>query len=229
MRGVSLAAVVACTGACATPAPDPSITTADIVFPKIVTVTEGGSTAFRVGVAPVPISELGGVVNTADSSVASVTPDQFVASASADPVMMTLYGTDDMMPDALNRGTTFTGHMDGDDAQSGGGLALVVDKDSLNVIADPWWVIMTSASTATFDVRLTQPPSSSMTVTLELGSDSTSSTIITFEPTTLVFGPTDYNVPQSVTVTSGSLSGTASIGLRPPSPVLPQGVFVVID
>lgn len=199
-----------------------------IVFPKTVVVTEGGSTTFALWLDQPPTSQLNGFLNTLDQSVAVVMPTKFEMSPTNYPALMTLYGVDDMTPNPSNRSTSFEGRFALDDAVYGGGKVQVVDKQSLNVIATNWGVTMTPSSTATFGVQLTQAPAASTTITLVLGANGTNASLIGISPDTLVFGSADYDVPQTVTVTSSAQIGTTQIELSPSNGLQPQEVLVTV-
>ncbi|MGE5187036.1 MAG: hypothetical protein ACM31C_33525 [Acidobacteriota bacterium] len=193
--------------ACSDRSPEPVYP--DISFPG-VTVTEGGSTTFplRLDVVPGSLSsKIGGVLWTEDPNVAVVMPEGFEVSPTNYPAMMTVYGVDDMAP-AGNRRTGFNGFVGDNTTTSGGGVE-VVDKDSLNVIASTWYIIMPPSATATFDVQLTQAPPTDMTLTLA----NTQTFAVGIAPSMMVFTPTDYGVAQTVMVTSATASGAASLEL----------------
>lgn len=199
-----------------------------IVFPKTVVVTEGGSTTFALSLDEAPTSQLNGFLNTLDQSVAVVMPSKFEMSPTNYPALMTLYGVDDMAPNPSNRSTSFEGRFALDDAVYGGGKAQVVDNQSLNVIATNWNITLMPSSSTTFGVELTQPPAASTTITLVLGANGTNASLIAVSPGTLVFGPADYNIAQTVTVTSDMETGATQIELSPSNGVPAQEVLVTV-
>jgi len=60
-------------------------------------------------------------------------------------------------------------------------------------------------------------------VTLETGIG-----FVSFTPTTLVFGPTDFNVGQAVSVSSGTASLRTSISLRSDIGLSPKTIGIVV-
>lgn len=199
-----------------------------IIFPTTVVVSEGGSTTFALWLDQPPTSELNGFLNTVDQTVAVVMPSKFEVSPTNYPALVTVYGVEDMTPNPSNRTTSFEGRFALDDAVYGGGKVQVVDKQSLNVIATNWNITMTPSSITTFGVELTQPPAVSTTITLGLGANNTNPNLIGVSPQTLVFGPADYNMPQTVTVMSFAQTGTTQIELSPSNGILSQEVLVTV-
>ncbi len=91
------------------------------------------------------------------------------------------------------------------------------------MIASSWYIIVPPSSTATFDVQLTQAPPTATTIALA----NIKTCSVGFTPSTLVFGPTDYNVPQTVTLTS-SAPCAASLQLSPTNGIATQTVVVSV-
>jgi hypothetical protein len=51
---------------------------------------------------------------------------------------------------------------------------------------------------------------------------------VSFTPMTLVFGPTDFNVAQTVSVSSGAMSASTSISLRSDTGLSPKTIEIVV-
>lgn len=193
----------------------------DIAFPNYVAVTEGASTMFQVGLSYAPSSDVSAVLYTEDRTVAYVSPAGFNATPTNYMAIMVVYGVDDMKPGG-NRFTGLNGRVQGDAATSGTKVE-VVDKGTPNILSSSWGIVMAPSSTTTFEVELTQAPTMSTTVTLATGVG-----LVSFAPTSLSFGTTDFNVPQTVTISSGGSAGTTSISLNADSGLSPKTISVII-
>ena len=85
------------------------------------------------------------------------------------------------------------------------------DDDSSGLVFSPSSVAVEEGATAVYTVRLESPPSASVTVTLSVSGDAD----LTVRPVTLAFAGSDYDTPQTVTVSAGedpdSANGSATI------------------
>jgi hypothetical protein len=183
----------------------------------VLTVTEGGTTSFVLSTSPFNNSEgVSVMIDTANPAIATMTPRGF-GIHSYDPTspMLEIYGVDDGMA-AGDRRTSIEAEFDdcgGGDPGTWAGI-VVVDRQSPNVLASVWNVY---GPINAFEVVLTQPPPSPVTVTVEPSSG------LTVAPTSLAFDATTYGVPQSVTV-AGSANG--QIGLVPDGGMTMRTVLV---
>lgn len=216
--------VFACTGDEITDPCPPG--TPYISFPGILTVTEGSTTRFQLrfqGGAPTRVVD--GVITPEDESMATTMPKSFRVSPSEYPITVTLYGLDDGKANPTNRGTLLAGYTENCGSDEGNGI-VVVDRTIQNVLASDWNLVMAPSSTAMFDVTLTQPPSGTVTVTL----NTAPAGIIRTTPTSMTIGPTDYNVGHTVTVTNiGTSQSLAYVGLHPDNGIQSQAVSVNIS
>lgn len=220
MVKTAAAVLLAGVAACPSNEPPPPVYPA-IVFPNYIAVTEGEQTMFQLSLSFAPSVEIAGVLYTQDRNVAYVTNGGFSATPTSYMPIMTVLGVDDMKP-AGNRYTGFNGRIEGDAATSGTKVE-VVDKDSPNILSSTWGILMPPSTTSTFTVQLTQAPPASTTVILATGVG-----LVSFMPTTLMFGPSDFNIAQTVTLSSGSQSGTSSISLTADGGLSAKAIVITV-
>jgi hypothetical protein len=170
-----------------------------------LTVTEGGATGFMLSTSPFNSSETVSVmIATADPAIATMTPRGF-GIGSADPTspLLEIYGVADGLATG-DRRTAIVAVFDDCGGGDPGAWAnvVVVDRDSPNVIASEWNLY---GSMNAFDVGLTQPPPSPVTVTVMASSG------LAVTPSSLVFDATTYGVAQNVTVTGSANSGQIAL------------------
>ena len=165
-----------------------------------LTVTEGGSTSFVLATAPFDQTEAVSVmIATGNTTIATMTPRGFVVfHQTAQSPVLEIFGVDDGAA-AGDRHTALVAAFDdcGGGDPGGWGTIVVVDRQSPSVIASEWDLV---GPLDAFDVTLTQPPASPVTVMV------TASAGLTATPASLVFDSTSYGIAQSVHV-AGSASG----------------------
>ena len=178
-----------------------------LLLPGTVYVTEGQSSTFLLKVTnPPPTSELRGQIDSDVTGVGkvTVTPSEFDLSPTnyPEPITITALADSDAMDDQIGMGAAIYGDI------THSFDVFIVDTDAQHVLPSTWYLTMHSADTATPSVRLTQPPVAPVTVTLQ----SSEPAVASVSPTTMVFGPGDYDVCQTATVT-GARNGTTTIEL----------------
>lgn len=194
-----------------------------IKFPGPLTVTEGGTTMFLLEFASgPPAREFTGILTPEDTTAAQTIPRSFRSSPTEYPIPVTVRGVDDARPEPLNRSTRLSGVI-GDCGSDEGNAIFIIGKDVQNVIASNWNIRMLPASTETFAVQLTQAPTATVTVTINVAPQG----IIQAMPTSLSLGPSDFNVDHTVTVTSSG-EGGAYVGLHPDNGLQAQAVGVTV-
>ena len=194
----------------------------NIAFPPLVVVTAGSTTMFELSLEATPTSQVKGFLAPEDQSIATVTPTEFEMSPTNYPAVMTLHGTG-------HGSTRFDGRMADDSAGFSGGGVIVVDPASLTVLATNWNVIMGTSSNATFGIRLTQPPPSATTIAVVAGANSTSTSLVALDPESLIFDASNYDVVQTVAVTSNAEVGWTFVDLRPTNGIPAQTVVVNVS
>jgi hypothetical protein len=199
----------------------PSWLPAEILSPRL-TVTEGGTTSFVLSTRPFSNSEgVSVMLDTANHAIATMAPLGFVIySAHPTSPMLEISGVDDNVA-AGDRYTSIDFVFD--DCGAGGpewADITVVDRQSLNVLASEWNLFgsMQGGSMQTFEVVLTQPPPSPVTVTVVGGAFGVT-------PSSLVFDATTYGVAQTVTVLAGNAT-SGQILLVPDSGIATRTVQV---
>jgi hypothetical protein len=92
------------------------------------------------------------------------------------------------------------------------GAIVVVDRESLQVSANPWELELTAGASAPLSVGLTQAPPADVSVTLEPAD----STIATVAPTSFVLGSDNWSSGMMATVTAIG-SGHTTVAIVPGS------------
>jgi hypothetical protein len=193
-----------------------------IAGPRL-TVTEGGTTSFVLSTTPFSNSEgVTVMLGTVNPAVATMAPLGFVLqSAYPTSPMLEAFGVDDGVASG-DRHTAIDFVFD-DCGASGATWAdiTVVDRQSLNVIASEWNLntSMQGGSMQAFEVVLTQPPPSPVTVMVVPSGG------FGVKPTSLVFDSTTYGVAQNVTVLAGSAT-SGEVRLVPDGGITMRTVLV---
>ena len=175
--------------------PKQPITPTLILSSSNVTVAEGGTATFTVGLSA-PLNLDGALTLTvADGSVATINPQvvTFVAGDTA-PKTITISGVQD---NNLANGTT-TVTMAAAGVSAGTINVAVTDDDVQALVASTTASAMTEGGTATFGVHLAFEPAAATTVTITSGD----ATRLGIAPATLSFTPATYAVDQTVTLSA---------------------------
>ncbi|HEY5928114.1 MAG TPA: hypothetical protein VIV11_40785 [Kofleriaceae bacterium] len=172
----------------ASPLVEPSL-----VLPESFTLVEGETVTLPVKLAeniaePVTIR-----VASSDVGVATVSPSTFTLSNASEVVDVTIVGLEDD-GDIMDELTNVQLTTDGGPTRYV--VTHVLDNDVQQIVVSTTTLSVREQSTATFDVRLTRRPSGMTNVSLW----SDTPQLAYPSPASMVFGPTDYNVPQTVTV-----------------------------
>lgn len=184
----------------------------------VLNVTEGGTTSFVLSTTPFASNEAVGVMIAAlDPAVATMTPRYFsIPTSYPTSPLLAVYGVDDGSA-AGDR----TARIDAEFDDCGGGdpgawaNIVVVDRQSQNVLASVWNLY---GSIGAFEVVLSQPPASPVTVTVMPSAG------LSVTPTSLVFDVTTYGVAQNVSVEGTATTG--QINLMPDSGIPMRTVLV---
>ncbi len=184
----------------------------ELNFPGEVTVTEGDSSTFVLSTADFSHGNAAGVFISKNPAV-TATPSNFDLSPSTPSLMVTVTAAADS--NSTNERAAMTVWISGSVGSPGMSIQ-VVDTDAQNVIADPWTLMLSPSTVGTFAVRMTQQPTSTVTVTL---SNLSGAAIVTTMPSTLTFTPSNYNTPQICTVAASGI-GQEAIMLTPNDPSL---------
>ncbi|MDB4982760.1 MAG: hypothetical protein JWM82_3512, partial [Myxococcales bacterium] len=171
----------------------------------LVTTEAGGTATFQVALATPPKAAvvLGVASDTPGEGIASPASLQFDATNWNVPQTVTVTGVDDQAADGPRVYAIVTGAAVSTDARYAGLNAddvLVTNlDDEPGLLIEGARALATSESgaRATFTARLTRPPTGTVRTTLT-SSDISEGTVF---PAELVFSPSNWNVPQTVTVT----------------------------
>lgn len=181
-------------GVAVTPAGDPTTTEA------------GGAAQFTFELTAVPAAPVVFSLSSSDPGEGSVSPASltFAPDSWNQPQVVTVTGVDDTAVDGDRAYAVVTGAAESGDPFFSG-LA-VPDLDVVNLDDDVAGFAISPAGSltttetggrATFTIRLTSEPSSSVAIALST-SDSSEGTV---SPQSLTFGPTNWNTPRTVTAT----------------------------
>ena len=177
-------------------------------------IDEGDSATYNVKLETRPSDDVTIMISVGGSSDAVVTPAtlRFTDYDWDDPQTVTVTARHD--GDSADDSATLTHTIAGGgyDAVSIGSIAVTVnDIDVVGVTVLPTTVNMSEGDTASYALVLDTEPTGTVTVTAAAAGD----TDITIPPTTLTFDASNWNVVQTVTVTSGvdtdTVADTATI------------------
>jgi len=172
----------------------------------LVTTEAGGSATFTVVLNTVPTSDVTITLSVSNPAEGSVTPTvlTFTPGDARSAQTVTVRGVNDLVDDGDTAYTVVTGAaVSADPNYSGLDPADVsvtnTDNDTASIAVSPLTGLMTTEAggSATFTVVLGTRPTADVTIAL-LSSDPTEGTV---SPSSLVFSPSDWNVPRTVTVT----------------------------
>lgn len=171
-----------------------------LVGPGLVTITEGRSTSFTLGLTSLARGDAHGeVLPQVAGHVMTSTPDFFSLNAATPSAVITVAAN--RSPDATNaNGTVDFYHPGAIAGESPTAGLMVVDTDALNFDASNWNLSLSRSETSTFSIRLTQPPAAPVSATLSVEG------VLVATPSTLTFSPSDYATPHVVTVTAPDLA-----------------------
>ena len=170
------------------------------------TTEAGGTDTFDVVLTSEPTAQvtIGLTSSDANEGTASVESLVFNASNWDTPQTVTVTGQDDFVDDGDQAFTIFTAKAVSNDAKysdldAADVAAVNVDNDTAGVLATPLSGLETTEAghSDTFTIELTSQPTAN--VTIDLTSNNVNEG--TVAPASLTFTPTDWNVPQTVTVT----------------------------
>lgn len=192
----------------------------DLAYPP-VTVTEGKSTTFMLGIGTGhPDADVRGTFNP-QNGVVSIAPLEFDLKPPAFREAITVSASHDMdtaKNDTIDIDPTIYGDIGSYFPVS------IVDADAMNLDASPWNLALAPTETSSFGVRLTQPPSGPIDVSIE--SNDPSIAVVT--PTVIDFAPTNYSVSQNVTVMAIG-QGIVGISLLPANGISSERVVVTVS
>ena len=165
-----------------------------VVTPTSVTVAEGGTSTFTVRLAFNPASAVSVSLATSDATKATtnVSSLSFTAANFATPQTVTVQGQQD--DDLVNDSVTLTLTSPGTTNVTV--PVTITDDDVQALIVTPTTLGVVEGSTSTFTARLAFRPAA--TVTVSAASDKTAAA--TVAPASLSFGPTNFSMPQTFTV-----------------------------
>lgn len=196
-----------------------------IANPGSVTVSESGgsggtgsSAQVSVSLSSQPSANVSVAVTSSSTSIATVSPTPllFTTGNWSTPQTVTVTGVPDLVANG-NRAFTVTLSASSSDgayhgrSQTVNGLTLDTDGKNLVIVAaGNLQVAEGSPASASYTVRLSQPPTADVTVTL-----GNPDGYLAGMPPSLVFTPANYNVPRTVTVTAANdaIAQGAHLGL----------------
>jgi hypothetical protein len=170
----------------------------------LITTESGGTATVHVRLETAPSDDVTFGLSSTDLTEGAVLPEDllFTTSNWYIPKVVTITGVDDLIIDGDVAYTIVTGpavSMDVHYNGLNGDYAYVTNQDNEGIIIDPPGLLLTTeaGNTDTFTVILNTAPSDNVTFTLS-SSDPTEGTV---SPTSLTFTPSDYDTPQTVTIT----------------------------
>jgi hypothetical protein len=167
----------------------------DLSLPPSIDVVEGGSTSLIIRTVAPPATDVRGSIDLrGQGSQLQAEPKTFTLSpaTTSQEITLTALGDDDREDGGANIFVALDG---------GNPIAVYVvllDQQIQRAIPSTWTLPMIPASTATVDVHLTQPPTAPATVRVV----SNDTFAVYGKPFELTFDATNYDVPQTVTLTS---------------------------
>jgi hypothetical protein len=167
--------------------------------PSMVTVTEAGATAtFTVALSAAPADNLLINVGSSDPTEGQISPATITLTPEnfSIPIRVTVTGQDDQVADGDQ---SFLVNVDGGAAGTAAVPVTNIDNDSPGATVTPQSDLETTEAgdMDAFTVVLNTEPTADVTVPIA-SSDATEGTA---EPASLVFTPTNWNAPQTVTIT----------------------------
>ncbi len=209
-RVVVLLAVLAACGDSTTAhdggTPPPSV----VEVPASLTLVEGEEAQLVIKLAHDPLQDVTIDVTSVDISTASITTSSVTLSSASYEAgeAVTVVGSEDD-DDVVNDTTEID--LSIDDEVVARVATTVLDNDVQQIVIDPPSLTIGESAAGTFEVRLARQPAGLVTATLW----STAEQVVQIDRTSLTFGPTDYAVPQTVTVSApaddDTSDGTAAI------------------
>ncbi len=180
------------------------------VNPTSVTVSETGTTAtFTVRLNVAPTSNVVINLSSSDTSEGIVSPSSltFTPANGTQTQLVTVTGVDDALRDGdqnytitLSPATSADARYNGLDPQDV--TATTTDNETPGILVTPSSGLQTTEAsgagrTATFNIQLTSPPTSSVTIALS-SSDTTEGTV---SPSQVTFDASNFSTPKTVTIT----------------------------
>ena len=181
-----------------------------LVDPADLTVAEDGSSPYTVRLATQPTANVTVTVTghagsdlTLSSAKLAFTPDNW----GTDQTVTVTAAAD---ADGVNDQVTLT------NTAGGGGYGTaaaklvdvtITDDDASEIVVKPSPLTMSEGGSSSYTVELSSPPTAEVTVTVS--APEADLTILSAEPRTLRFTPSDWDQPQTVTLTAGYDADTA--------------------
>jgi SdrD B-like protein/Calx-beta domain-containing protein len=169
------------------------------------TTESGGTDTFEIVLTSEPKAEVVIGLTSSDTNEGKVAAASVVFNASnwATSQTVTVTGQDDFVDDGDRTFTILTAAASSDpkyhDLVVGDVEAVNMDDDTAGVLAIPFSGLETTEAghSDTFTIELTSQPTANVTIGLMSSNESEG----TIAPTSVTFTPTDWNLPQAVTVT----------------------------
>jgi hypothetical protein len=211
MRRAFVLALAAASG-CAEPMTGgdvpPDLLVPHIVYPHELTVTEGSSTTFVVGLDRGEDYARG--MTYLDTTSITITPPRLTLSPTVPSQMFTLTALAD--DNTLDEMSSIPFRIQGTTTEASPTVKVrAVDIDAPNYVASNWNVRVPANGSATFDVTLSQPPSAPITVAPTLSPDDAMHVAVS--PASLSFDASNYTTPQTVTATRTDTTFFAPVGI----------------
>ena len=175
-----------------------------LVDPADLTVAEDGSSPYTVRLATQPSANVTVTVTghagsdlTLSSARLAFTPDNWGTDQT---VTVTAAADDDGANDEVTLTHTASGGGYGAAATAAVDVT-VADDDAAEIVVKPPALTMSEGGSSSYTVELSSPPTAEVTVTVS--APEADLTILSAEPRTLRFTPTDWDQPQTVTLAAG--------------------------
>ena len=184
-----------------------------VVSPVTLTVVEEGSGSFTVRLATLPTASVTVSVAVAASDVGEATVDMasltFTTTDWGTPQTVTVSGVADV--DTANESATVNLSATSTDSEYAGETAsvavAVTDNDEAGLVVSPVTLTVAEEGSGSFTVRLATLPTASVTVSVVVAVGDVGE--VTVDMSSLTFTTTDWNTPQTVTVSGTADSDTA--------------------
>ncbi|MHC1703540.1 MAG: Ig-like domain-containing protein [Tenuifilaceae bacterium] len=175
------------------------------VSPTSLTTNEGGSNTFTIALNTQPTADVTITISSLDVSEGTVSPSSVTfTNSNWAAKTITVTGVNDDLDDGNISYTIQTGSAVSTDLSYGGVnpsdvTVTNVDDDNASILVTPTSGLTTTEAggTATFTLVLTTQPTANVTIGIS-SSDLTEGTV---SPASIVFTPTDWSTPKTVTVT----------------------------
>lgn len=187
------------------------------------TLDETGTATFGVRLTAAPAGDFTVTIASSDDTAVTATPASITFNAANHDVAqtITLAGVNDADADSERVTITVSDGDDGNDIDDQS-ISLAVDDNDQRINATPSPLRLSAGASGTISVTMAGQPAADVTISVASGNVNAAAV----DKDSLVFTSTNYDVPQTITVTAGSNAGNTAITLS--SAGLPNASVIVI-